>query len=235
MSIQNRILLVAATPLEITATVNWLREAATSEELNQLSFPAATVTILFTGVGPVATAMALTEYFSTNSNNLPTLTIQAGIGGALDPSLNLGKVVQISRECFGDLGATDRDGSYLSLKDINLPPGPPFGEDELLRLPPYAVRTPFPEAVGVTVSQATGEAERIGALRKRWPRAQVESMEGAPFFLACLRAGVAPVQLRAISNYVEPRDRSAWRFDLALPALNTALLNLLTPFLGLSE
>ena len=233
MSIQNRVLIVAATPLEISATVSWLREQAVSEELNQLTFPGATVTILFTGVGPVATAITLAEYFAANRDTPPTLALQAGIAGALDRSLTLGDVVQVSRECFGDLGATDKDGSFLSLKDIGLPPGPPFGEDELLRLPPYAVRTPFPEAAGVTVNQTTGEADRIAALRARWPRAQVETMEGAPFFLTCLRAGVAPVQLRAISNYVEPRNRSAWRLDLALPALNTAVRSLLTPFLGL--
>ena len=57
-------------------------------------------------------------------------------------------------------------------------------------------------------------------------------MEGAAFFYACLSAGLEPVQLRAISNYVEPRNREAWRMREAITALNDTLRQLLGSFLG---
>ena len=45
---------------------------------------------------------------------------------------------------------------------------------------------------------------------------QIESMEGAAFFYVCQQKKQQCIQLRAISNYVEKRNRKSWKVDLAL-------------------
>jgi futalosine hydrolase len=51
--------------------------------------------------------------------------------------------------------------------------------------------------------------------------AQIESMEGAAFFYACRQMEVPCMQIRAVSNYVEKRNRDAWQIGLAIKNLNT--------------
>jgi futalosine hydrolase len=53
-------------------------------------------------------------------------------------------------------------------------------------------------------------------------------MEGAAFFYACARVELASIQLRAISNWVEPRNRDAWNIPLAISNLNQSLAQLLS-------
>jgi hypothetical protein len=51
----------------------------------------------------------------------------------------------------------------------------------------------------------------------------VEAMEGFGVLRACALAGVAAVELRAVSNDVDEPDRTKWRFDDALAALAGAV------------
>ena len=51
----------------------------------------------------------------------------------------------------------------------------------------------------------------------------VEAMEGFAVLRACELAGVPAVELRAISNSPEERDRSKWLFDQAFELLGAAL------------
>lgn len=222
-----RILLTAATTFEIAPTVSWLRTQAQKTEANVLIFEKSSIEVLFTGVGLTATSFALGHRFGGGER--PQLAIQAGVGGAIDHSLKLGEVVRISTETFGDLGAEDATGQPLTLTDIGLPPGPPFAENGRLE-PGTAPQLPFKACAGLSVNQVSGSAATIAKRTKLFPHAQVESMEGAAFFYACQQAGVEPLQLRAISNYVEPRNREAWRMGEAIQSLNKALEQLLKPF-----
>jgi futalosine hydrolase len=52
-------------------------------------------------------------------------------------------------------------------------------------------------------------------------------MEGAAFMYACLVAGVAFAQIRAVSNVVERRNRAAWKMPDAITALNAVALEIL--------
>jgi futalosine hydrolase len=52
-------------------------------------------------------------------------------------------------------------------------------------------------------------------------------MEGAAFFYACRKEGVPGLQIRAVSNYVEKRNRDAWQIGLAVKNLNTFAVELL--------
>lgn len=230
MATKFRILLLSATPFEIEPTVVWLRARATYEQENILQFSSVEVEVLFTGVGLAASAYTLGKRFAAGP--LPDMAIQAGIAGAIDRQLELGGVYQVTAECFGDSGAEAADGSWLSLGDLGFHPGPPHDKDELLQLLDPAQTTPFPSVAGLTVAQTTGTETGLQRLKQRWPAAQVETMEGAPFFRACLEANLNPVSLRSISNYVEARNRENWKLRDSIEALNDGLQQLLTPFLS---
>ncbi len=49
-------------------------------------------------------------------------------------------------------------------------------------------------------------------------------MEGAAFHYACLQENIPFLQLRSISNYVEVRDKSKWKIQLAIKELNDTLI-----------
>jgi futalosine hydrolase len=52
---------------------------------------------------------------------------------------------------------------------------------------------------------------------------QLESMEGAAFFYACSQFSLPSIQIRAVSNYVERRNRDQWNIPLAIDNLNQFL------------
>jgi futalosine hydrolase len=58
-----------------------------------------------------------------------------------------------------------------------------------------------------------------------YSHAEIESMEGAAFLFACNQTKVSCRQIRAVSNYVEKRDRSKWNIPLAITNLNKVLID----------
>jgi futalosine hydrolase len=55
----------------------------------------------------------------------------------------------------------------------------------------------------------------------------IESMEGAAFFRGCNRLSENYFQVRAVSNYVEKRDKSKWDIPLAINNLNNFCITLI--------
>jgi futalosine hydrolase len=49
-------------------------------------------------------------------------------------------------------------------------------------------------------------------------------MEGIAFHYACKQAKIPFLQIRAISNYVTPRNKSEWEIPLAIQNLNQYLI-----------
>ncbi len=196
--------------------------AATHNELT--SFPADssshghTVDVLVTGVGMVATAahvaraIALTRY---------DLALNLGVCGAFDRSLGLGAVVHVTSDCIPELGVQD-GAAFVSAQDIGLvaPDAAPFVGGRLTNpAPPTSqVLADLPRVSAITVNTVHGEDEAIAAMVAR-VAPQVESMEGAAFMYACLIGGIPFAQIRAVSNYVERRNRAAWQLGPAIEAL----------------
>ncbi len=219
------ILLVAATPFEIMPVQEWLQTHFTAEKNGVFRKKELSVTVLVTGVGIAATSWHLGTYLARKQ---PDLAINAGVAGALDLSLTLGDVVQVVSERYGDLGVEEADGGFRDLFDLGLlePSETPFINGLLYN--PAAGESHFlPHAKGLTVNKVHGSAATIAAIRKQYPDAQVESMEGAAFFQACLLAGVPFMEIRSMSNYVEPRNRDAWQLGLAIDNLNRTLVEML--------
>lgn len=189
-----RILIVAATRAEIASLAN-------------ANLPG--VEVLITGVGMTATAAALGRALALQHYDL---AVNLGIAGSFDRALPLGAVVEISEDTFSELGAEDGD-SFLPLPALG------FGESTYRPtacLQSYGLT--LPTARGITVNTVHGVERSITTTLERW-HPQVESMEGAAFFLACQAAAVPGFQIRAISNYVERRDRGRWQIGSAIANL----------------
>jgi futalosine hydrolase len=216
-----KILIVAATPFE-TAPLRARLGMQHAAEMS--SFPNLELTLLHTGIGMVNTAYQLGRQLALHR---PDMAIQYGIGGAFDAGPAMEEVVEIVTEIVPELGADSPTG-YLDLAEMG------FAHFTVGEQPYYnSVEQPRAGLVGfrhcraVTVNRVSGTAAGIASLTEQW-QPEVESMEGAAFFQACLLADVPFRQLRAISNRVEPRDRSKWRMQEAIAALNQTLWDLLS-------
>jgi len=211
------ILLVAATPFEIAPTIAWLETHFIANAAGVFEKESLQVQTLVTGVGMTATAFQLGHFLAQNR---PDWIINAGIAGAFDPSLNLGDVVQINSERFGDLGVEEADGGFTDMAELGFLPQAKY-------LSPQPAIPNLRSCEGLTVNKVHGAAGSILQIQQKYPDAQVESMEGAAFFYACLAAGVPFAEIRSISNRVEPRNRDAWDLPLAIRNLNEVLVSML--------
>ena len=219
------ITLVSATPFEVAPTIQWLESLSSPGSNNEFTIGGHRISVLVTGVGPVVTTWKLAGYLYGNK---PDLMINAGIAGAYDRSLALGEVVLVGAEQLADTGAEESDGRLISLFDMNLldPDEFPYRGGRLVN--PDTENVHFLRQVrGLTVSRATGTEASISALTSKYPDAQTESMEGAAVFYCCLLSGVRFLEIRSVSNYVEPRNRAGWNIPLAISSLNDVLKELL--------
>ena len=80
---------------------------------------------------------------------------------------------------------------------------------------------PWPELAFLPT--ATGNTLQVLEDRFRSLPADVESMEGAAFFEACLQSGTSFAEVRAVSNLVGEKDHAMWDIPLALKNLQQAL------------
>ncbi|WP_329463805.1 futalosine hydrolase [Streptomyces sp. NBC_01431] len=172
------------------------------------------VDVLAAGVGPAAAAAGAAAALATAPYDL---VVSAGIGGGFPAPL--GSLVVASEIVAADLGAGSADG-FIPVTALG------FGRDTLHPHLPLtrAVARALGALVGpvLTVTTATGTAERAAELLARHPSAAAEAMEGFGVAEAADRFGVPVLEIRAVSNSVGPRDRSAWRIGDALAALTEA-------------
>jgi len=213
------ILVVSATKAEIEPLLIHFNLLNQSPFCNESS----TLGILETGVGMVATAYSLGKAVA---NETPDLVINAGISGAIDRTINLGEVVHVFADDFFAFGAEDGE-SFI--------PATLLGFREI-RKTPVTSRFAVPElrnVTGITVQTVHGSEAGIEKLKRLAPDAQVETMEGAAAQYACTEAGIPFIQIRAISNYVERRNREAWQIQEAVAALNSVLITYISGLIKL--
>ncbi|MGW7363658.1 futalosine hydrolase [Streptomyces sp. NPDC054841] len=146
------------------------------------------------------------------------LVVSAGIGGGFQPVAPVGTVVVADAIVAGDLGAQTPDG-FLAVEELG------FGRSVHVPSPLSGRIAKTLDAVYgpvLTVSTVTGTGARAAELITRHPRAAAEAMEGFGVAEAAAAHGVPVVEIRAVSNAVGPRDRSAWRIGEALESLRHA-------------
>ncbi|MFC0518996.1 futalosine hydrolase [Mucilaginibacter angelicae] len=203
------ILIVAATKFEVEPLVNAFGSK---------------VDVLITGAGMVPTAFSMARQLS---NHTYDLVLNFGIAGSFDRSFHLGDVLEITEDTFAELGAQD-DEAFIPIDTLG------FGESAFT--PTTSLEQVYPnfflkKAKAITVNTVHGHETSIQKIQQRL-NPQLESMEGAAFFYACRQMNVPGMQIRAVSNYVEKRNREAWNIGLAIKNLNTFAIDLVSQIIN---
>ena len=202
-----RILVVSATEFEVgglkSEVGSWKSEVRSQKS---------EVDFLITEVGMVATAFSLGKHLATHQYDL---VINLGIAGSFDRGIAFGEIVEVVEDQLAELGAED-DEAFLPIETLG------FGESIFktdTRLSSYTNQQ-LKQVTAITVNTVHGYEGSIEKLTGRI-QPQLESMEGAAFFYSCKQVGVPCLQIRAVSNYVEKRNRDAWQIGLAIKNLNS--------------
>jgi futalosine hydrolase len=87
----------------------------------------------------------------------------------------------------------------------------------------------IPKVCGITVNTAHGYEPSIEKVLNKF-HPNTESMEGAAFMFVCENEKIPYAQIRAVSNYMERRNKTAWDITLAFENLNIKVLEILNAF-----
>jgi len=174
--------------------------------------------ILITGVGMTATAFALGYHLSSKYS----LILNLGIAGSFDKSVELGSVLNIVSDELAELGAQDHH-QFISIESLGFGKSKFSAHHNLLN----DNLTALPKVKGITVNTVHGNEESIAEIAGRL-QPVTESMEGAAVFYAAEQLALPCLQVRSISNYVESRNKDAWKIGLAIKNLNEWALRFLT-------
>lgn len=209
-----KILIVSATTEEILPFLKWL-EAHPLEDHQ--------IDTLVTGVGLVATTFHMTYVLTHNEFDL---VIQAGIAGSFRKNLPIGQTVFVVSETFADLGSEDRNGDFISAFDMGFIQKDEFPFTDGRILNPDAQQAGFLRQVhAVSSNTSHGKQASIDLIIKKLDP-DIESMEGAAFFYTCRMMNVPFLEIRTISNYVEPRNKDHWNIPLAIDKLNETIIGI---------
>ena len=207
-----RILIVSATTAEIAPLQRSLALSASKGGRHH------DVDFLVTGVGMVASAARTSDVLARTTCDF---ALNLGICGSFDRTLPPGAVVHVVSDGMPELGAEDGD-VFLTIEELGLQAvdGAPFTGGRLVNaaVPANPVLRALPAVRGITVNTVHGNDRSIAETVRRFAP-QIESMEGAGFMYACLTHRVPFAQVRAVSNVVERRNRSAWKLDEAVANL----------------
>lgn len=220
------ILLVFATATECEGFQRTLEKNATFDEENAFySFKNLTLEFFVSGVGMTTTCYTLTKKIMTSDYDL---IINAGIAGAFDHKVSLGSVFLVSKDRFADLGVEDAQGIFSDVYETGLVLGNNFPFRDGWMQADFGILSfdLYDHAIAITVNKVTGNATSIQSIRTKY-QPDIESMEGAACFYVAKMNHIPCLQLRSISNHVEPRDKSKWNIPLALKHLEDACFNIL--------
>jgi futalosine hydrolase len=218
----SRTLVVTAVEAERASVLAGLGPSGLSIDINAPSTRRSGVDVIAAGVGPAAAAaatavtLAVAEVLGWPYDNVVCM----GIGGALADRAGFGEIVIGTASIAADLGAQSPDG-FLSVTDLG------FGRNliEANQVLVSDLITGIGDAkfgAILTVTTATGSAERAIELAGRHPSALVEAMEGYGVACAADVTKTSFAEIRTISNAVGLRDRAGWRMPDALAALTKA-------------
>jgi futalosine hydrolase len=219
------ILIASATPFEIAPLFHHLKTTFIEYDPSHFQKDKIKIAVLITGVGSPLTAFAMGKVLALKKYDL---AIHAGIAGAYNKNIKIGDVMEVTSDYFGDLGVEEANGDFTSVFTMGLIESnqPPFMNSKLIN--PNNGNF-LPSVKGLTVNKVHGFQPSIEAIQKHYI-ADVETMESAAFFYTCLVEHQPFLEIRAISNYVEPRNRDNWNIPLAIENLNAVLIEMMNSF-----
>lgn len=218
-----KITIVAATKLELQPLFNkWQPKAA---DFIGLYIANESLHFLITGMGMLNTAAHLALYSQQFERDF---YIDAGICGAFNRSIQIGDVVQISSETYGDFGV-ENDEAFQDFFDLGF-------IDKKEDAFQYGLCTPIesaihskitlPKATSITVNKVHGNEKSIKIIQEKY-QADTENMEGLAFYYVMKLIQKPSIEIRSISNYVEKRNKENWDIKSAVINLNTTLMQLI--------
>lgn len=177
--------------------------------------------VIIGGVGPMSAAARTARELASKPYDL---VVCAGICGGFVGRAEVGSIVVASEIICADLGAETPEG-YMSVDELGFGSSRIGVDSDLSGSLTAAVKKAGIAAVYapvLTLSTVTGTAQTTAELLLRVPTAAAEAMEGFGVATAALDFSLPIVELRAVSNAIGPRDKSAWRIKEALGALEQA-------------
>ena len=158
--------------------------------------------VLITGMGMVNTSIQITKELMQNEYDL---VINMGVVGSYSKDYIIGDVVEVVEDSFSELGFEN---------------GNDFGQfSDFVTKYNVVAKTNLQKVKGITVNTVHGNEQSIAEIVNRL-NPDVESMEGAAVFKVCTEFAVPCIQIRAISNNVEKRNKENWNMPLAIHNLN---------------
>lgn len=221
----SRILLVTAVAAERDAALAALPAGPPSPvfgyPVRRAPTPAGEVACVAAGVGPAAAAACAASLLAGDGDYQAALSV--GVGGGFPDRAPVGSLVVADRVVCADLGADSPQG-FLPLDELGFGTVTTVLPADRVDLAARRVGAVAATTVGpvLTVSTTTGTDARAAALTARY-RPAAEAMEGGGVLAAATAHGVPFWELRAISNTVGRRDRSAWSLPEALALLGKAV------------
>jgi futalosine hydrolase len=216
-----KILIVSATIFEMAPLMQHLEQNAKSVSFFEFQNSKHNIFPVVTGVGSVNTALGISKF--THIKDMDVV-INMGVAGSFDRSIELGTVVEIIKDRFGDLGVEESDGSFTDVHELDL-----IGQNYYpfsngwLNSDKQKLNFNLPHKSAITVNKVHGTQSSIDKVMDKY-NADTESMEGAAFMFTCKSMDVKFHQIRAISNYVEPRNKENWKLNLAIDNLNAEII-----------
>jgi len=219
-----RILIVGATWMEVKLLVDeFSLKKEKSHLFKKYEFGGTKIDILITGIGTTFTTFHLTHTLQENKYDF---VLNNGIAGSLTREIKIGEVVNVISEEFADLGVEKKD-EFLTLFESGFMDSNEFPfENGVLKSANNSRIFDFKKVRGITTNKSFGRSASIAEINQKFS-AHIESMEGAAVFYVCNWLGIPCYQVRAISNFVEPRNSSKWNIPLALENLKEAVLTVL--------
>jgi futalosine hydrolase len=180
------------------------------------------IDVQLAGVGPVSAAVQTMKRLSQQPYDL---VISMGIAGGFVGKAETGSLVIAKTILSADLGAESPKG-FISLDELGFGSSTrvPLDAELVSAVLSAAVEAHLPVCSGtvLTLSTVTGTKETALRLLESEPDAVAEAMEGYGVAIAAQEFGVPVLEVRAVSNPIGPRDRSAWRIKEALDTLEEA-------------
>src|SRR5690606_34630523 len=123
---------------------------------------------------------------------------------------------RIQQDTLSEFGVEDNE-HFCSVETIGLAQSQ---FQERLFLEDMTLISTLKQVRGITVNTVHGNDASIQTIQARLGP-HVESMEGAAVFHAAWAYELPCLQIRAISNFIERRDRNKWQIEHALEILNS--------------
>lgn len=222
----SRILIIASTEPEVSELEERLTDCkSVSSYVNSYKLNDLSVDILISGIGIPQVIYRLTKWLLQNDYDL---VMNIGICGSFNEDLMIGDSVSVILDEFADIGITYSDNSFKTLFEEELMKmnTKPFKNGKLFNSGQKNIDTALPKVTGITVNATSGNEEQI-RMRKEKYDPDIETMEGAAVAYVCLSENVNYLQIRSVSNIIEPRNKENWDIESAIKKLADSVIEIM--------